>query len=238
MRCGGRLPVNSTPRVIRPRWRIGPANSTRNPWPGRHSICSPLVPMPALPDAHGPVLLFDGVCNLCNASVQFVIDRDPEARFRFAALQSDVGRSLASGCGIDADALDSLVLVEEGRCYTRSSAALRVARETLGGVAAAGGVRGGPAPSSRCGLRLRRVAAVPLVREGGGVPDPHAATSGALPRRVAASGRLRQSLPGALPSGPRDTPAARWLRTNTSSPSSPSSSASRWRICWRASPGS
>jgi predicted DCC family thiol-disulfide oxidoreductase YuxK len=84
--------------------------------------------MLARPDARGPVLLFDGVCNLCNASVQFVIDRDPEARFRFAALQSEVGRELAEGCGIDADALASLVLVEDGRCYTRSSAALRVAR--------------------------------------------------------------------------------------------------------------
>jgi predicted DCC family thiol-disulfide oxidoreductase YuxK len=89
--------------------------------------------MPVRPDAHGPVLLFDGVCNLCNASVQFVIDRDPEARFRFAALQSDIGRELAEGCGIDVEALDSLVLVEEGRCYTRSSAALRVARRLSGG---------------------------------------------------------------------------------------------------------
>jgi len=89
--------------------------------------------MPSRLDASGPLLLFDGVCNLCNASVQFIIDRDPQARFRFAALQSDVGRALAAECGIDADALDSIVLVEDGRCYTHSSAALHVARRLSGG---------------------------------------------------------------------------------------------------------
>ncbi|CAN5908482.1 thiol-disulfide oxidoreductase DCC family protein [soil metagenome] len=78
------------------------------------------------------VLLFDGVCNLCNGAVLFVIDRDPEGYFRFAPLQSDFAQRLLDhhGCG-EAD-LSSMVLLEEGRCYTRSTAALRIARRLPG----------------------------------------------------------------------------------------------------------
>ena len=74
-----------------------------------------------------PVLLFDGVCNLCNASVNFVIDRDPHAVFRFAALQSDEAKPLLRQVGLDEDHLESLVLIEDGKAYTSSTAALRVA---------------------------------------------------------------------------------------------------------------
>jgi predicted DCC family thiol-disulfide oxidoreductase YuxK len=74
-----------------------------------------------------PVILFDGVCNLCNGFVQFVIARDPAGRFQFAALQSDSARRLLAR--LDGGALpDSVVLVDGGRVYTRSSAALRIAR--------------------------------------------------------------------------------------------------------------
>ena len=81
-----------------------------------------------------PLILFDGVCNLCSASVNFVIDHDPEARFRFAALQSDAAvKTLAQhGVTLRSGDPDSFVLVEEGRVYERSTAALRVARN-LGG---------------------------------------------------------------------------------------------------------
>jgi predicted DCC family thiol-disulfide oxidoreductase YuxK len=71
------------------------------------------------------VILFDGVCNLCNGFVQFVIARDPAARFRFAALQSASARRLLDGLSA---VPDSVVLVDGGRVYTRSSAALRIAR--------------------------------------------------------------------------------------------------------------
>lgn len=74
-----------------------------------------------------PIILFDGVCNLCNASVNFVIDRDPDARFRFGALQSDAGRALLSRHAMDDRWLDSIVLVEEEGVYTASDAALRIA---------------------------------------------------------------------------------------------------------------
>ncbi len=78
------------------------------------------------------LVLFDGVCNLCNGSVQFIIDRDPRAYFRFAALQSEAAAPALSGCGRDPVILDSIVLVEEGQCFTRSTAALRIARRLSG----------------------------------------------------------------------------------------------------------
>ena len=73
-------------------------------------------------------ILFDGVCNLCNGFVRFVIARDPAARFRFAALQSDAAASLLRAAGVTAPLPDSVVLIEDGRVYVRSDAALRVAR--------------------------------------------------------------------------------------------------------------
>jgi predicted DCC family thiol-disulfide oxidoreductase YuxK len=75
-----------------------------------------------------PVLLFDGVCNLCNASIQFVIERDPEARFRFAPLQSDAAQELLAAVGYEDATLDSVVLVEGGEYYAKSDAAIRTAR--------------------------------------------------------------------------------------------------------------
>jgi len=80
-----------------------------------------------------PVLLFDGVCNLCNGSVQFIIERDPEARFRFASLQSEEGQALLNRFESRPADLSSVVLVQEGRLYARSEAALRVARQLSGG---------------------------------------------------------------------------------------------------------
>jgi len=79
-----------------------------------------------------PIVLFDGVCNLCNGSVQFLIRRDPGARFRFASLQSPVGERLLDELGIDRQAVDSVILVEDGRWYKESDAALRIAH-SLGG---------------------------------------------------------------------------------------------------------
>lgn len=85
---------------------------------------SPMVP----PEAHEhPVILFDGVCNLCEGFVQFVIRRDPEAVFRFAPLQSAPGEALLGECGWDASPLEGVVLVERGRCYRKSDAIIRAA---------------------------------------------------------------------------------------------------------------
>lgn len=74
-----------------------------------------------------PIVLFDGVCNLCNGAVNFLIDRDPEAHLRFAALQSEAGLALLADTGLK-DNLDTFVLVEGARVSERSTAALRVLR--------------------------------------------------------------------------------------------------------------
>jgi predicted DCC family thiol-disulfide oxidoreductase YuxK len=73
-------------------------------------------------------ILFDGVCNLCNGFVQFVIARDPHARFRFGALSSDAATKLLADAGLRGAIPDSIVLVQDGRVYFRSDAPLRIAR--------------------------------------------------------------------------------------------------------------
>ena len=75
------------------------------------------------------VVLFDGVCNLCNGAVNFIIDRDPVAHFRFAPLQSAYARDLLSQQGIQAQHQpDSILLVEGTFIYQESTAVLRIAR--------------------------------------------------------------------------------------------------------------
>jgi len=80
-----------------------------------------------------PLLLFDGVCNLCHGAVQFVIARDPHARFRFASLQSEVGRELVRRHGLPDDVTTMILVEPDGRVSLRSTAALRVAVK-LGGL--------------------------------------------------------------------------------------------------------
>lgn len=77
------------------------------------------------------VVLFDGVCNLCNGLVSFLISRDPGGRLQFAALQSDAGQELLTQHGLPTEGFDSFVLVEGEQLYTKSAAAIRVA-ELLG----------------------------------------------------------------------------------------------------------
>ncbi|MEZ4406584.1 MAG: thiol-disulfide oxidoreductase DCC family protein [Polyangiales bacterium] len=77
-----------------------------------------------------PVVLFDGVCNLCNGAVQFIVDRDPTGRFRFASLQSTAGERLLRERGVTPPEGDpeSVLLVEGERVWSHSDAALRIAR--------------------------------------------------------------------------------------------------------------
>lgn len=80
------------------------------------------------------IILFDGVCNLCNSSVQFVIKRDKKDIFRFAPLQSDIGKKMVDERGIDTSTIDSIILVEPNIAYyTKSSAAIEIAND-LGGI--------------------------------------------------------------------------------------------------------
>lgn len=80
------------------------------------------------------IILFDGVCNLCNAAVNYVIRHDPEKKFRFAPLQSDKAKELLSGEPSLKNDLKSFVLIKEAKIFTRSTAALMVARELKGPV--------------------------------------------------------------------------------------------------------
>ena len=80
-----------------------------------------------------PILLFDGVCNLCNSAVQFVIKRDSKNILRFAALQSEVGQQLLTHFDLPKDDIFSVILVEDGNVFMRSSAALRMYKN-MGGV--------------------------------------------------------------------------------------------------------
>jgi predicted DCC family thiol-disulfide oxidoreductase YuxK len=80
-------------------------------------------------DALGPILLFDGVCGLCDRLVQFVLRRDRRARFRFAALQSDVATQTLGHFGKNPDDLDTVyALTEDGRLLSKSRAIFFVLR--------------------------------------------------------------------------------------------------------------
>lgn len=80
------------------------------------------------------IILFDGVCNLCNSSVQFVIKRDKNDIFRFASLQSEAGQKLANERGINTSEIDSIILIEpQIAYYTKSDAALIIAKSLSGG---------------------------------------------------------------------------------------------------------
>lgn len=80
------------------------------------------------------IILFDGVCNLCNSAVQFIIKRDKKDTFRYAALQSEIGTQLVAERAIDTSKVDSIILIEPGVAYfTKSDAALQIAR-SFGGL--------------------------------------------------------------------------------------------------------
>ena len=93
----------------------------------------------------GAILLFDGVCNFCNSSVNFIIAHDKAGYFKFAPLQSDTGKELAAKHELEFEGstgeasndgavpIDSVILIEHDKAYTHSTAALRVAR-SLGGI--------------------------------------------------------------------------------------------------------
>ncbi len=75
------------------------------------------------------IILFDGVCNLCNSAVQFIIKRDKKNYFSFASLQSLQGQRILSRHNLSSNDLNSFILIENGRPYTRSTGALRVAKK-------------------------------------------------------------------------------------------------------------
>ena len=79
-----------------------------------------------------PVILFDGVCNLCNGAVQFIIKRDSKNRFHFAALQSTYGQHQLQKLDIPTTALHSIILVDGDKFYQRSNAVLEICKHLRG----------------------------------------------------------------------------------------------------------
>lgn len=77
------------------------------------------------------IILFDGLCNFCDSSVQFIIKRDPKGHFKFASLQSGTGKQFMKQLGLKDD-LTSIVLIEDGKFYVRSTAVLRICRKLSG----------------------------------------------------------------------------------------------------------
>ncbi|WP_227871866.1 thiol-disulfide oxidoreductase DCC family protein [Paenibacillus bovis] len=75
-----------------------------------------------------PIVLVDGVCHFCQGATKFIIKRDPKGIFHFASIQSEVGQKLMQKGGLRTDTMDTFVLIEKGQFYTRSTAALRIAR--------------------------------------------------------------------------------------------------------------
>jgi predicted DCC family thiol-disulfide oxidoreductase YuxK len=154
-------------------------------------------------DTQAPLVLFDGVCNVCNGFVNFVIDRDPAAVFRFASLQSEAGQAalLAHGRAVPSGDPDTIVLIQDGLVYERSAAVLRVVRRLRGPCrllyllwrAVAG---------ARRGLRSVRAPPVRMVRAQRFVSRPNARAARPLPRRASFERvKSRSILQETLPSG-------------------------------------
>ena len=79
-----------------------------------------------------PIILFDGVCNLCNGAVNFVIRRDKKGQIKFAPLQSAVGMEIMAAYGLEPGVMETFLFIENGKVYNRSTAALRVCRHLKG----------------------------------------------------------------------------------------------------------
>ena len=79
-----------------------------------------------------PVILFDGVCNLCNASVQFIIKKDSKKNFMFSSLQSDAAQAILLQYNLENLDFDTIILLEDGIIYDRSTAILKIARKLSG----------------------------------------------------------------------------------------------------------
>jgi len=84
------------------------------------------------PERSHPVILFDGVCNLCSGAVQFIIKHDRKKLFRFASLQSKFGEEVMKHFDLPVDQYNSFILLEKEKIYTRSKGALKVAKKLNG----------------------------------------------------------------------------------------------------------
>lgn len=79
-----------------------------------------------------PIILFDGVCNLCNASVQFIIKRDSKEYFLFSSLQSDAAQAILLQYKLENLDFNTIILLEDGIIYDKSTAILKIMRKLSG----------------------------------------------------------------------------------------------------------
>ena len=79
-----------------------------------------------------PIILFDGICNLCDGAVKFVIKHDPENQFLFASLQSEAGQRLLKQYKLPLENFNSFILIQDEKVYSKSTGALKVARQIKG----------------------------------------------------------------------------------------------------------
>lgn len=78
------------------------------------------------------VIVFDGICNFCNASVDFVMKRDPQQRFKFGTLQSEPAKQILKDQHLDTEDFETFLLLEKGQVFTKSTAALKIAKQLKG----------------------------------------------------------------------------------------------------------
>ncbi len=74
------------------------------------------------------IIVFDGVCNLCNGSVRFILQHERSPEFKFASVQSETGKELLSWCGLPADYKQAVILIDHGEIYSGSTAALKIGK--------------------------------------------------------------------------------------------------------------
>ena len=79
-----------------------------------------------------PIILFDGICNLCNRAVNFIIKRNKKSRIQFAALQTNSGKQLLEQFNLPTQSINSLILIEKGIVYTQSTAVLKICKHLNG----------------------------------------------------------------------------------------------------------
>ena len=84
------------------------------------------LPLYKMVDLPHPIILFDGVCNFCNTSINFIIRQDKKKVFRFAALQSGAGKEFLEKYNLPKDYLESFILIDKGKVYKSSTAGLRM----------------------------------------------------------------------------------------------------------------
>ncbi len=80
-----------------------------------------------------PLILFDGVCNFCNYWVNFAIQRDPKKKLKFTTLQGETAKQLLPKYNINPTSLSSVILIDNDKTYTQSSAAIRICKYLHGG---------------------------------------------------------------------------------------------------------